>query len=266
MTTLKAPFPYYGGKTRVAEEIVALMPSHGHYVEPFFGAGSVLLAKKPTVMETVNDLNGDIVHFFRILRDHPDELERVCALTPHSRAEHAQSFIRDDVDDLERARRVFVNLSQGRNASLRKTGWAHFQNPGSMSNSGSRPRYIATMTGRFQGIAERLLNVSIENRDALQIIAEYGQHPGVLLYVDPPYLSGTRASRGYENEMDGETAHSTLLASVILSGYDSTLYRDHLAHWNLHELTGSRDARNTPRRELIWSNRPIGNFLFEVTA
>lgn len=264
---MKPPFPYYGGKTRVAEEIASILPAHRHYVEPFFGAGSVLLAKPPIVMETVNDINGDLVHFFRTLRDRPADLERACFLTPHARGEFLDAHVHrgEDADDIERARRTFVILSQGRNASLRKTGWAHFQNPGNMSNAGSRPSYIQRMVGRFAGIADRMLNVSIENRDALQVIAEYGSHRDVLLYVDPPYLVSTRTSRGYEVEFDRPEQHGALLqalldceASVVLSGYDSDLYADMLATWQTHTLTGARDGRGQARREVIWSNRPLG--------
>lgn len=267
---MKPPFPYYGGKTRVAEEIVRLLPAHRHYVEPFFGAGSVLLAKPQITMETVNDINGDIVAFFRVLRDRLPELERACMLTPHSREEFGDARNRpDDLDDIERARRVFVNLSQGRAASLRKTGWAHFVNPGTMSHAGSRANYLHTMVGRFAPVAERMLGVSIENRDALQLIDEYGRHDEVLLYVDPPYLANTRTSRGYEAEFDSIAQHTQLLdalracrAAVILSGYESDLYEQLLTGWHVHALAGARNQRNTPTREVVWSNRPFGELLW----
>ena len=84
---LRPPFAYYGGKTKLAPAIAALLPEHGHYVEPFAGSLAVLLAKPPSRMETVNDLDGALVNFWRVLRDRPLELARACALTPHSRAE-----------------------------------------------------------------------------------------------------------------------------------------------------------------------------------
>ncbi|WP_372487679.1 DNA adenine methylase [Agromyces atrinae] len=116
---------------------VSLFPEHGHYVEPFFGAGSVILAKSPVSMETVNDINGDLVNIFRVLRVQPAELEGVCNLTPHSREEFLAAR-EPAVDPLERARRTFVTLSQGRTASLCKTGWAHFQDPGLSGRAGVR--------------------------------------------------------------------------------------------------------------------------------
>src|SRR5699024_6772243 len=120
---VKPPFAYYGGKTTLAPQIAALLPTHDHYVEPFAGSLAVLLAKTPSRAETVNDLDGDLMTFWRVLRDRPTEFERVCALTPHSRAELVVAADLDVEDDLERARRVFVRLTQSRSHSMKQTGW-----------------------------------------------------------------------------------------------------------------------------------------------
>ena len=120
---MRPPFAYYGGKTTIAARIASLLPEHRHYVEPFAGSLAVLLAKTPAGFETVNDLDGNLMTFWCVLRDQPDELARVCALTPHSRAEHQAAYDLDAVDDLERARRVWVCLTQGRGNTLRRTGW-----------------------------------------------------------------------------------------------------------------------------------------------
>ena len=81
---MKPPMPYYGGKQRIADRIVATFPDHLHYVEPFAGGLSVLLAKEQSKLETVNDLDRHLVTFWRVLRDRPEDLMRVCTLTPHS--------------------------------------------------------------------------------------------------------------------------------------------------------------------------------------
>lgn len=103
------PFTYYGGKTRLAAKIASLLPTHEHYIEPFAGSLAVLLTKKPSRMGTVNDLDGLLMTFWQVLRDKPAELARVCALTPHSRAEYldAHEASLDDLDDVERARLVW---------------------------------------------------------------------------------------------------------------------------------------------------------------
>lgn len=267
--SIAPPMPYFGGKQRTAASLVALFPDHEHYVEPFAGGLSVLLAKAPSKLETVNDLDGDIVTFWRVLRDRPEELERVAALTPHSRAEHQISRDRDDIDDLERARRVWVALSQGRGGQLVRTGWRrHIDASGT---SMGLPGYMAGYLERMPAAARRLRYVSLECRPALEVIESYGASPTALLYVDPPYLGGTRGTtHAYRHEMRAETEHRELAealhasqAAVVLSGYAAPLYEELYAGWDRVEIAAysgqgnhSAAARNV-RTEVVWSNRPI---------
>ncbi|GAA0853325.1 DNA adenine methylase [Streptosporangium amethystogenes subsp. fukuiense] len=266
MTRLAPPVPYYGSKQTIGPKIAGLLPAHEHYVEPYAGSLAVLLAKRPSRMETVNDLDGDLMHFWKMLRDDALELERVCALTPHSRAEYEAARDADltAVSDLERARLVWVRLTQGRAGTLRNTGWRHFQNP---SNAGfGMPGYLAGYVSRLHPVADRLASVSLECRPALDLIAAYGRHPGVLLYVDPPYLGSTR-ERNYRHEMRSEVEHAALAtalhgckAAVVLSGYHSDLYDDLYAGWHRVELgahTGQSDVGSRSRTEVLWSNQPF---------
>ncbi|MGW4807994.1 DNA adenine methylase [Kitasatospora sp. NPDC004272] len=262
---MRPPMAYYGGKTTTASRITELLPEHGHYVEPFAGSLAVLLAKTPSRMETVNDLDGDLMLFWRVLRDRPADLARVCALTPHSRAEHAASYgDLSGLDDLERARRVWVRLTQGRTGTMRKTGWRHYVDAG--TSSSSMPRYLAGYLERMLPAAERLAGVSLECRPALDLIASYGRHRSTLLYVDPPYL-GTTRDRNYRHEMTGDDAHRELAealhgcrATIVLSGYASELYdTDLYASWHRYTLeTGtSQGGQWSTRTEVLWSNRPL---------
>lgn len=266
--TLKPPVPYYGGKQSVADRIVNLLPPHEHYVEPYCGGLSVLLAKPQARMETANDLNQELITFWRVLRDRPTDLIRACELTPHSRAEHTAAFAAA-TDELEVARRVWVRLAQGRsNALQRRTGWRYFVDP-----SGSRtpmPAYLDGYRGRMEAVAARLMAVSLECAPALDIIASYGAHAGVLLYVDPPYVGSTRHSTHYAHEMQGEAEHRELAASladchaaVVLSGYDSPLYAELYAGWHRYELTAMTGNALTDkgRTEVLWSNRRLGSQL-----
>ena len=265
------PFAYYGGKTTLADRIAALLPAHTHYVEPFAGSLAVLLAKPRSKMETVNDLDQDLMTFWRVLRDRPEDLAQACLLTPHSRAEHQSAYDLDAPDQIERARRVWVLLTQGRGGTLRRTGWRFYRDPA--GSSYSFPDYLEAYCGRMPAAAARLHGVSLECRDALTVIEDYGQHPNVLLYVDPPYLAATRSSTNYRHEMAGAVEHVALLdalteceASVVLSGYDSRLYRLKLDNWARIEMpawTGNgirNGATKTAgdRTEVLWSNRPLG--------
>ncbi len=257
---VKPPFAYYGGKTTLAPQIAALLPDHEHYVEPFAGSLAVLLAKKPSRAETVNDLDGDLVTFWRVLRDRPEDLERACALTPHARAEFEQSkaLSGDDLQDLERARRVWVRLTQSRSQSMKPTGWKFSKAPL------ARTIDLSYFARRIGACAERLAGVSLESRDALDVIRDYGSESTVCLYVDPPYLGSTRATN-YRVEMTADDAHVALAAalneckaSVVLSGYDAPLYTQLFDGWHRLDLKAPTTlSGDTDRIEALWSNRPL---------
>lgn len=268
--TLKPPFAYYGGKTTLAGTIAALLPEHSHYVEPFAGSLAVLLAKPRSEMETVNDLDRDLMNFWQVLRDRPGDLERVCFLTPHARAEQEDAYDLATDDDLERARRVWVSLSQGRGSTLRKTGWRFYRDPA--GSTYSMPDYLTAYAGRVGPAATRLHGVSLECRDALDVARDYGKHPNVLLYCDPPYIATSRNSTNYRHEMATKAQHVELAevlhgcrGPVVLSGYPSPLYDDLFTDWHRVDLAawtgnGIRDGATKTdgkRTEVLWSNRPL---------
>lgn len=262
------PMAYYGGKTRLASKIAALLPPHEHYIEPFAGSLAVLLDKKPSRMETVNDLDGLLMTFWRVLRDKPEQLTRACALTPHSRSEYlaAREASLEDLDDVERARLIWVQIAQGRGGTLRKTGWRCYVDPAGCSSG--MPQYLAGYVDRIAAAAERLHHVSLENRPALEIIEQYGGFPNCCLYVDPPYIGTSRAGGGgtYRHEMRSDGEHEELLgallncrASVVLSAYHSKLYDRRLADWarvEIPTMTGQAKTSHA-RTEVIWSNRAL---------
>lgn len=272
---MKSPVPYFGSKQRIADWIVSLLPDHGHYVEPFAGGLSVLLAKPRSAMETVNDLDGELMTFWRVLRDRPDELLRACMLTPHGRAELAATWDPTD-DELELSRRIWSRLAQGRSGTLRNTGWRHYIDPAGSSTS--MPGYLEAYADRLASAAERLHGVSLEALPALEVIARYGARPNVLLYVDPPYLGTTRGwGNNYRCEMKTDAEHRALAAAladcqaqVVLSGYDSPLYLELFNGWHRYEvqtMTGNAKTAKD-RTEVLWSNVRLGNQLdlFAVEA
>ena len=265
---MKAPFVWFGGKRRVAPEVWAALGDVPNYIEPFAGSLAVLLAKKPADMETVNDLDEDLINFWQVLRDHPTELITAAFLTPHSRLEHQRSFEPTE-DPLERARRTWVSLSQNRGGGLTRSGWRFYRDPA--GSASSFPDYLDGYVQRMPPAVHRLRSVSLESRPALEVIADYGQHPKVCLYVDPPYLGSTRNSRKYRHEMADEPAHRELAealrrcaAAVVLSGYPSPLYEDLYEGWHRHEMAawtalGLHAGGDGNRTEVLWSNRPFEN-------
>lgn len=262
---VRPPFTYYGGKTRIAETIVSYVPrDHAHYVEPFAGSLAVLLAKPATRMETINDIDGRLTNFWRVLRDQGHALANACELTPHSRTEY-ENANHISADPVEDARRVWVLLTQSRTGTMSNTGWRHYLDGNASSTS--MPRYLNGYRQRLPEAARRIRDVSIEDRPALDIIATYGNRESTLIYCDPPYLGSTR-TRNYAHEMTTELDHRRLAeelnacnADVVLSGYDSPLYRDLYRDWHRVDIAATTtQGKGTNRRiETLWSNVPLLN-------
>ncbi|WP_207553274.1 DNA adenine methylase, partial [Mycobacteroides abscessus] len=155
---VKPPVAYYGAKTTLAPTIVSMFPEHKRYVEPFAGSLAVLLAKRPARHEVVNDLDHNLMTFWKVLRDSPTELARVCMLTPHSRVErNLAKHIPSSASDLERARLVWSALVQGRTGTLANTGWRH-------ARSAVDGRMLRSYVQRIETVAERIRDVSLECR------------------------------------------------------------------------------------------------------
>lgn len=225
---MRTPLTYYGGKQALSTQIVPLFPSHRIYLEPFAGGAATLFAKSRVERETLNDLDGTIMRFWRALRDRPEELAAAVAATPYGRDEWHASRDQGAEDDIEAARRLLVEVDQSFSRSRRSwsppclgDGRGRWQ-PGSWSNL--PPKLLAA--------ANRLRGVCLESCDAIDLIPRWDL-PDALIYCDPPYAGphrlaapGARASHGYRIDDDG-SLWSRLVdvllrvedAAVILSGY-----------------------------------------------
>ena len=266
MSALKSPIQYFGAKQQIADKIVALMPAHQGYIEPYAGSLSVLLAKPQSKIEVANDLDHRLMTFWRVLRDRPDELLHAAELTPHSRAELDRAAALDeDVDELEAARQVWVLLTQGRSRTMKRTVWRFYADPqGTSASFGAT--YMNAYRSRIGPAFDRLRAVSLECRPALDVIEQYGAFPDNLLYVDPPYVHTTRQGARYSHEMTDED-HRDLADAlhrargpVLLSGYASDLYECLYPEW--HQIRISARSDNAVKRdvvEVVWSNRPVGD-------
>lgn len=252
-----------------------MLPAHRVYVEPFAGSGAVLFAKAPSTHEVLNDLNGNVVAFFRALRDESGELERVCRLTPYARDEyHGADLAAEDLGDVERARRFFVRVTQSFNAEGVGTtaGWSN-----GMHRGASQATTVNSIVDAMAATAARLRATVIDNRPAEDLIRAYDAED-VAFYVDPPYLGSTRSaldaakrrSRNYACDMPGDVAHRALAevlhgcaGAVLLSGYHSPLYDELYGDWWQSEVTVQRPTTNrrgaTGSRavEVLWSNRAL---------
>ena len=246
---------YAGSKWGLADWIKEHMPPHQTYLEPFFGSGAVFFNKTPSPLETINDLDGDVVNLFRVIRDCPDELARLVRWTPYSREEYYNSYHTGGVDDIERARRFLVRCWMARGArSSDRNGWRHI-----IDHSGPRPvKQWNQVPEKIMAITERLKTVQLEQQPAIQLIPRY-KRPEVLIYADPPYVLDTRKGRIYKHEMNDQD-HIELLdvldahpGPVLLSGYSHPLYDNRLRHWHREMRVAQAEAAQF-RTEVLWIN------------
>lgn len=247
---------YPGAKWGMAKEIIAMMPPHRSYLEPFFGSGAVLFNKPPSAIETVNDIDGDIVNFFNVLREQPEKLAYFISMTPYSRDEFNDAHENRGSSDFERAWKFAIRLKMGHGSKT-------YQKTGFKIDVYARERsYCVNCWNRLPAdlmeAAERLKGVQIENQPALDVIRKFN-HDNVLIYADPPYLLNTRGGKQYRHEMT-EQDHMELLdalkqhkGSVILSGYPSEMYDRELEGWN--RITRKAYNQNADQRtEVLWCN------------
>jgi DNA adenine methylase len=258
MSVTRPLLRWHGGKWLLAPWIIAQFPPHRVYVEPFGGAGSVLMRKPRCYAEIWNDLDGSVVNLFRVLRGpRAGELVEALRLTPFARDEFALAYEPAD-DAVEAARRLTIRsfMGFGSNGHSRSTGFRANSN-----RSGTTPaRDWINYPDSLAKVIDRLAGVIIENRDAREVMAAH-DGPETLHYVDPPYVFDTRAdlAKDYAHEMS-DADHAGLLAflrglkgRVVLSGYPHPLYDAALAGWRRIEREALADGARK-RTEMLWLN------------
>lgn len=266
-------FGWYGGKFSHLKWLLPLLPECHHYCEPFAGSAAVLINRNPSNVETYNDIDGEVVNFFRILRDQGQDLIRAISLTPFSREEYHKAIYHsvEDIDDVERARRFYIKARQTRTglaqtASLGR--WANCKDTSRSGMSGVVSRWLGGIDA-LDDIAQRLIRVQIENRPAVDIIRLYDS-PSTLFYCDPPYLHATRGdSKAYGFEMDEKhhrefaNAVNQCKGKVAVSGYDHPVM-DEIFPSNLWHKTFGLDktihSTKDKRQEVLWTNYNPDNF------
>jgi len=265
-------FGWYGGKYSHLDWLLPQLPDCFHYCEPFAGSGAVLLNRKPSSVETYNDIDGEVVNFFRVLREEKEALIEKVALTPFSREEFSLACeLNPNITNLERARRFYVRARQVRTglAQTASVGrWANCKNTSRAGMSGVVSRWLGGIE-QLDVIAERLLRVQIENRPAINVIQLYDSKK-TLFYCDPPYIHSTRGdTKSYRFEMnnyDHEALAETLNnvnGLVALSNYDCELM-DKLypsKKWNkVYAPQKTIHSTKDIRQEVLWVNYNINDF------
>lgn len=260
---MKPALRYHGGKFRLAQWVMQFFPPHNIYTEAFGGAAGVLLQKSRSYAEVYNDLDDDVVNFFRVLRD-PDQRTRLVeavALTPYARAEFDLSWEPTD-DSLERARRIAIRAMMGFGSAGATKGNTGFRIE-TRRKHGTAQTIWAEYPEAIALAGRRLTGVLIENRPAVEVLRQH-DGPATLHYVDPPYVHGTRVmrNRGYRHEMT-DAQHQELLevllslqGMVVVSGYETDLYAKALSGWHSYRTKARiSSGRGTGlRMEMVWIN------------
>ncbi len=253
---------WHGGKWLLAPWITAQFPPHRIYTEAYGGGASVLMRKPRAYSEVYNDLDGEVVNLFRVLRDRGDVLRRVVELTPYARIEFEDAHETTE-DDVERARRTLIRsyMGFGSNSVVTRSGFRKDANRAGTTVARDWRNYPDCMVAMI----ERLRGVLIENRDAKEVIAGNDGEDS-LHYVDPPYVHSTRCKgmnashRGYNHEMTDEQHRElaafllTVKGAVVVSGYPSPLYEELYAAgagWERLERDAMADGQR-PRKEVLW--------------
>lgn len=249
---------YYGGKWISAPKIIPFFPPHRIYCEPFAGAASVLLRKDRSFSEVINDLDGDVINLFRVLQDRSKyaDLEWKLKYTPYSRSEFDLAHTSTN-DSIERARRLLIRswMSHSSAGTHRKTCFRTNMKYVSWSSSANDWMHLREF---LPLVVERLQGVSIENTDAISCIKGHDVSE-TLFYVDPPYLSSVRKDNVYAHEMGDEQEHRELAdqlhrlkGMVVLSGYQSELYKELYSDWHCETFKSYAADRGKERTECLW--------------
>ena len=255
---------YFGGKYQWLEQLYQYFPDHLHFVDLFCGSMSVTLNKEPSALDTANDLDGGVINFFTVLRDHPEVLFQQLDLTPISRQEYKDCFPTYSDNSIEWARRFFVRCRMSFQGSGLKgnTGFNACIETSEKGLSKNVAKYLSAVE-RLPEVVRKLKQIQIENLDYKECIKKYDRS-GTFFYVDPPYeLRKRNYKKWYDVEFESDNHHIDLRDSLtglkgfaMVSGYESDLYKDLYKEWEFIKLQPKRHSMKGSKfqEECIWIN------------
>jgi DNA adenine methylase len=261
-------FGYFGAKNRIANQICEFLPSHNCWVEAFCGSAAITLYKRKAPIEIINDIDNNIINLFQQLRDNQIELCRLVALTPYSKKEFENSRITNSLDsDLEKARKFLVQAMMAVNGVFGKDkGGFSYSQSYSRNGRDARVNRWYNLPDRLTDVVERLRNVRVENRNAIEVLEMFIKRPATLVYLDPPYLADR--TEGYVIDSFDLGFHMDLLnmaskakCMILISGYDNEFYNSHLTEqtgWKRRTInTTTKDIKGQAhfRKEIVWFNK-----------
>jgi len=269
-------FGWYGGKYSHLNWLLPLLPESKHFCDVFGGSAAVLINRHPSPVETYNDIDSEVVNFFKVLRKEKNKLIEAIGFTPFSREEFQRACQEpeEEISDLERARRFYILARQVRTGLAQKASsgrWAHCLLTSRAGMAGAVSRWLGGVED-LSMIAQRLLRVQIENDDALKVIQRYDSEE-TLFYCDPPYPHESRGDKNaYAHEMTDDQHRELAMVlknvkgKVALSGYHCDLLNELYRDWIITEAPKKKiHSTKSERVEVLWTNYEISHMKEDIT-
>jgi len=265
---LITPLSYYGGKQKLVDTILPLIPVHQLYAEPFIGGGAVFWAKRPSETEVINDTNKELINFYEVVKNDFVDLEKKIRISLHSRALHRYAKVINENPDmpsftrLDRALAVWVLATQSF-ASMLDGSWGYDKGKNTTSRKIDNKRDSFT-----EELAVRLQHVQIECTDALRIIRSRDSKDA-FFYCDPPYYNSDCGHYDGYSESDFKELLSTLESiegKFLLSSYPSDLLASYTTRNGWMQMEVEQEvtvANNVGKRkrkiEVLTANYDLSN-------
>lgn len=261
---MKTPISYYGGKQKLASTILKLIPAHTLYCEPFVGGAAIFFAKAPSKVEVINDVNKEMINFYKAVQNDYVGLEKEIKISLHSRDLHRKANViyanPDMFTEIKRAWAVWIMASQSF-ASMLDGSWGYDIAKNTTTSKISNKRASFT-----EDYAIRLQNVQIECADALRII-KARDTKDAFFYCDPPYYNSDMGHYdGYSIE-DYEAllkCLSKVKGKFLLSSYPSPILKEYAKNqgWQQVEIqqvvsAAGKGVKRKPKTEVLTANYPI---------
>lgn len=258
--TVNSPFKWVGGKSRLRKYIIPLLPSHTCYVEPFGGAAWVLLGKQPSDVEVLNDIDQELITFFRVVKEKPGDLITSFEWELVSRAEFERLATLDSsqLTDVQRAHRFYYLIMAGWGGEL---NYPRFQT--SITDGGHGNRLIGaleTLRQRLEPVHKRLSTVIIENLDWGKCIDRYDS-PTTVMYIDPPYPENgcnyAHNMRSWEEHVELFRRLEATRGKWIISSYDTPKIRDLFSLYHIMPVRSASGMNVDKKAEKRTVNREV---------
>lgn len=267
---MKTPITYYGGKQSMLKYILPIIPTHNLYCEPFFGGGAVFFAKEPSKVEVINDLNAEVVNFYRMLKTNFVELQLLVSGTMYSRHEHVKAKVIYDhpylFDEVRRAWAFWVLTNTGFAGQI-SDSWGY-----SVQKSACSLKLYNKKENFQTAFAQRLNLVQVECDDAIKVIKRFDRKD-TFHYVDPPYFNSNLGHYGGYTAYHFEELLKTLgdvEGKFLMSSYDSDLLQKYIKKnkWHSYKivmnLSAAKEKKGAKKVEVLTANFPIKEVLDSI--